>query len=635
MTTVLTLYSVVKLIQELLILDKSILSKGENLALWIVYSVSRILLALVAWVLPLICANTYILGHCLETVIGMVIIVTILNQTIIYEGALKQNRGVLYRFQWCFQPLAILEGVVLVGGPVMTFPVLARHAVWYTLVVSICSLGIWLWRLQRQQSVTVEEYLSLLLLTLFAIGTAVMKVFHELVERASFLSAETTRAVLASSNVVHSGVGDRDIPEGLVSLHPPPAYRVLTLLQLASTKLTNSLKNLPGGLDPSIVKLEHVISRVEKCTRILTGTTDLYAFAKSKELDEAELEWWRSLTYHSPYAEAGLWKLPSVRQNPMVVRVSSVKKVPVWFALHDRMPLSLRQQWGEDLSLNIIEVYERYPHSMMVDAGVQISEGTVQSLGVDVNVAANLFWTIQCLHFEHPWNNKDRGAHALHLGVIFLKVMGLFESSPPPLRMGILLSMASRSLCHGRCHRELWPFVNARLSCLYNFEDIPGKISVSLLMKLLTFEQCNVFCNLSPQDFLDVRRCIMTNLIGLDVQDHFRLLWKLRVRYQASDWDPLNSPEDRGLLCGLAVRASDLTGDLEVHPNSWMILCRRRLHELLGEGDYHRHLGGSPFVTLDRQDHIGWVKAEALYRELFTFPLVSLVVEMQTSHYHM
>ncbi|TGZ65570.1 hypothetical protein CRM22_005796 [Opisthorchis felineus] len=166
-----------------------------------------------------------------------------------------------------------------------------------------------------------------------------------------------------------------------------------------------------------------------------------------------------------------------------------------------------------------------------------------------------------------------------------------------------LLALLVGTLCHDIDHRGLnnsfQQVTNSPLSSLYGmYGSVLERHHVEHTMRIIQTENCNIFCNLSPEDEKRALRLVRQVILATDLEAHVKLLPKIR-QMSRDGYDSLNE-EHRHMLLSLVATASDLSDQCK----SWLNSRKAAgliYDEFFHQGELERSVGKEPPNYMDPQ----------------------------------
>ncbi|KAM3141805.1 hypothetical protein pb186bvf_006127 [Paramecium bursaria] len=157
---------------------------------------------------------------------------------------------------------------------------------------------------------------------------------------------------------------------------------------------------------------------------------------------------------------------------------------------------------------------------------------------------------------KNPYHNYEHGFTVAHACFYMIKNKLLDRYLDTTEQFAALLS----SLCHDVDHTgRTNGFEVARMSKLairYNDESVLENHHVSMTFKIIQKDKYNILNNLSQEQFIKVRKFMVTNILATDMKKHFEIMGLMDLKYKSEE---LTREEDKKLISGFIVHACDLT----------------------------------------------------------------------------
>ncbi|OON23881.1 3'5'-cyclic nucleotide phosphodiesterase [Opisthorchis viverrini] len=166
-----------------------------------------------------------------------------------------------------------------------------------------------------------------------------------------------------------------------------------------------------------------------------------------------------------------------------------------------------------------------------------------------------------------------------------------------------LLALLVGALCHDIDHRGLnnsfQQLINSPLSSLYGmYGSVLERHHVEHTMQIIQTANCNIFCNLSPEDEKRALQLVRHVILATDLEAHMKLIPKLRQ--MSRDGYDSSSEEHRHMLLSLVATASDLSDQCKSWFNSRKA-ASLIYDEFFHQGKLERLVGEEPPFYMDPQ----------------------------------
>lgn len=229
------------------------------------------------------------------------------------------------------------------------------------------------------------------------------------------------------------------------------------------------------------------------------------------------------------------------------------KKISTTSETAQIIPLEILRDWN--LNAFVVESKYDYIYSMLSDFNA------IESYQINEEVLYNFISKIQgeCDKRNNPFHNFTHCFSVMHSCYMLLSSTsaGSFFSSLNIL--GLLIA----GMCHDVDHtgRTNMFEVNSRstLAIYYNDKSVLEQHHAAVTFEILMSEDCNIFENLSRESFREIRKIIITAIMGTDMTKHYSILTNINARAKDITTSPIGSLcKDYEKLSQFILHAADL-----------------------------------------------------------------------------
>ncbi|XP_015914248.2 cGMP-dependent 3',5'-cyclic phosphodiesterase isoform X2 [Parasteatoda tepidariorum] len=240
------------------------------------------------------------------------------------------------------------------------------------------------------------------------------------------------------------------------------------------------------------------------------------------------------------------------------------------------------------------------------------SEAANATLGMFADLEFSKFWrlrkttlirfivTVKQGYRDPPYHNWKHGFSVAHFSYLLLKNLKLMGNQISPLE-GLALYVAC--LCHDLDHRGTTSSFQVTsksvLAALYSSEgSVLERHHFAQTMAILHADGCNIFENLSEEDYKKCLDFVREIILATDLAHHFRIIKGIK-KVLEDGYDASNPEHHRILLC-LMVTSCDLSDQTKDWINTKEI-AKLIYREFFSQGDLEKAMGVKPNEMMDRE----------------------------------
>jgi len=213
------------------------------------------------------------------------------------------------------------------------------------------------------------------------------------------------------------------------------------------------------------------------------------------------------------------------------------------------------------------------------------------------------FQTLEKSYYKNPYHNACHAADVLHTVLFFYHHGDLLKS----LSNLDLLSSIVAALGHDVGHQALNNrfLVNNRdeIAVIYNDSSVLENMHCSKTYQIMNKPDCNLFGNLTPEDWIKSRKLVVEMILETDMSKHFEILGRFKIRaFSLSDFN-INNQDDKVQLLSMGLKCADIghsAKTTDLHEKWTKLVCE----EFFNQGDIEKakHQPVSMYCDRDTTD---------------------------------
>ncbi|KAL0480647.1 cyclic-nucleotide phosphodiesterase [Acrasis kona] len=224
--------------------------------------------------------------------------------------------------------------------------------------------------------------------------------------------------------------------------------------------------------------------------------------------------------------------------------------------------------------------------------------GLTEEFGLDTDKLFNFLKRIRIQYNTNPYHNYS---HALDVTQFVFSSLLLEKAQilSPIEKLAMMVS----GLCHDVDHPGLNNnyLINAKmgLALLYNDVSVLENHHCATTFRTLREPECNFVSNLTPDEFKEFRKCVVTTILATDMAHHFEILTKFQTRVSTTGILNKDSKDDRQQLMNIIMKIADVSNACRPYNVAfkWADLL---IQEFLEQGDRERSNGMPISPLMDR-----------------------------------
>lgn len=164
-------------------------------------------------------------------------------------------------------------------------------------------------------------------------------------------------------------------------------------------------------------------------------------------------------------------------------------------------------------------------------------------------------------HSSNSFHNFKHGWSVMHITYrIICAGVGLYLTDLDIL--GVLIAALCHDLDHPGNNNAFEVAIRSELAILHSDDSVLERHHASMVHKLLSNPECNIFENLSSQTQAEMRQMITDTILATDMTVHFFHVQHLEDRVKCSPPFEIDKQASRRKLLGHVVHAADLSGQV-------------------------------------------------------------------------
>lgn len=151
------------------------------------------------------------------------------------------------------------------------------------------------------------------------------------------------------------------------------------------------------------------------------------------------------------------------------------------------------------------------------------------------------------------------------------------------------------------------------IAITYNDKSVLENMHTAKTFEIMARADCNILENLIDEDWVSIRKTIVSMILDTDMSRHFELLGKFRSRTNAIGDINLEKPEDKETIMSMAIKCADIGHSakiVELHEKWTALICEEFFHQ----GDLEKERGQVVSMYCDRKNtdipmsQVGFIK---------------------------
>lgn len=249
-------------------------------------------------------------------------------------------------------------------------------------------------------------------------------------------------------------------------------------------------------------------------------------------------------------------------------------------------------------------VFERTEDELLVLAKTMFTHlGLLQEFGIDEDKLEKFLVVVKQNYKNNPYHNW---IHAFDVTQATFCFLTHFHGHKLLTNLDVLAILVA-SLCHDVGHpgvnNAFMVSTSSELALLYNDQSVLENYHTATLFRLLKdHPELNIFSNLPPAKFKEIRKLIIECVIATDPAVHYEYVTKLSSKADSDkvDWNREDAGE-RLLLMKAIIKMADISNVAREWDRAGFEWSRRVTEEFFNQGDKEKELGYEVAAFLDRE----------------------------------
>lgn len=232
---------------------------------------------------------------------------------------------------------------------------------------------------------------------------------------------------------------------------------------------------------------------------------------------------------------------------------------------------------------------------------------------------------------EHPYHNSTHATDVMSSYLFLICNSKLFQFISNLDIMAGVIAALGHDAGHPAKNNRFLVATKHSIAIQYNDISVLEMLHSSLVFQIMLKPECNVFANLTTDQWNLARKIIIEMILATDMSKHFDLLGQFRGKYKAKESFDLNNSDMKLELFRLVIKAADIghaAKNIELH-EKW---CKLVVEEFYTQGDLEKSLGLPISMYCDRET-TDISKSQAGFIKNIVLPLftaINFVLESDT-----
>ncbi|PRP82244.1 3',5'-cyclic-nucleotide phosphodiesterase regA [Planoprotostelium fungivorum] len=258
--------------------------------------------------------------------------------------------------------------------------------------------------------------------------------------------------------------------------------------------------------------------------------------------------------------------------------------------------------------------------------------GLIDRFDIPVTKLRNFAKGLTKGYLNNPYHNWHHAFDVMQMCFVLLKE-GAGNLLEPIYQLGLLTSALCHDLNHPGLNNNYQINAQTDLSIVYNDISVLENLHCSRAFYLLKELDCNIFCNLTSEEAVMMRRCMVSAILSTDMTGHFELMTKFANLVEARTSLPnceedkiFVTPQEIQLLINVLLHTADISnmGRPSDIARKWSDLV---FQEGLEQGDREKKekLPISPYMNREDSNQ---AKLSLMFIDYVVSPLFTKVVRL-------
>jgi len=356
------------------------------------------------------------------------------------------------------------------------------------------------------------------------------------------------------------------------------------------------------GLHPRLKTDIEYCADIIKSNRLYDTGTDLL----DEDMDADTQQWLKGEVMKSQATSRHLDVLEEVeiqKENLPILALTSTQQILMSLTPANETEFNDLMLTADSWTFDVFKAHEITNGHSLAHIGLYLfnSQGLYSSLHVDVNTVLRFLCAVQERYFEHnPYHNGIHGSDVMQTVNYFIQKDPVKKFLSPLDRSVALLAASIHDIGHDGVNNAFHIANADELAVRYNDISVLENFHVAQAFSLMRSQEgCNVFGNLSKDDFKYARGIMIDCVLGTDMSKHFEdaALFKTSLVPEPGQPFEISNVKEKRLMLKLLLHTSDVSNPAKERV-SMLKWTDRVVEEFFRQGDKERemNLPISPFM---------------------------------------
>ncbi|KAJ3312507.1 Multidrug resistance protein 1 [Boothiomyces sp. JEL0838] len=226
--------------------------------------------------------------------------------------------------------------------------------------------------------------------------------------------------------------------------------------------------------------------------------------------------------------------------------------------------------------------------------------GLFETFSLSTTVTQSFLERVESSYNKLPYHNSIHATDVLQAAVLLLLNTDIVTNFAPLEIFSIIIASAVHDLDHPGINNNFLVQVNHPMAVLYNDIAVLESHHVARAFELSKLPGGNIFENMTPDQFKQCRKMIISIVLATDLAQHFQFISKFKGKVTSSSLK-LEEDADRHLVMEMVVKLGDLGNPVKTFERAkrWTNLV---MEEFFRQGDREKAQGVPVSKFMDRKD---------------------------------
>ncbi|KAJ3271706.1 tRNA N6-adenosine threonylcarbamoyltransferase [Terramyces sp. JEL0728] len=226
--------------------------------------------------------------------------------------------------------------------------------------------------------------------------------------------------------------------------------------------------------------------------------------------------------------------------------------------------------------------------------------GLFETFSLNTTVTQTFLERVESSYNKLPYHNSIHATDVLQAAVLLLLNTDIVTNFSPLEIFSIIIASAVHDLDHPGINNNFLVQVNHPMAVLYNDIAVLESHHVARAFELSKINGGNIFESMTPDQFRQCRKMIISIVLATDLAQHFQFISKFKGKVTSSSLK-LEDDADRHLVMEMVVKLGDLGNPVKTFERAkrWTNLV---MEEFFRQGDREKAQGVPVSKFMDRKD---------------------------------